>query len=312
MIITGVTGFVGVNLLPYLEKNDCIVFSSSRSERSNAKVRFLTYSELTANQMNELAIDGLIHLAGKAHDLKNITNDEEYINANTKLTSRLFDEFLRSSCKVFIYLSSVKAVVDKTEHPLVENVKPEPVTAYGKSKLMAENYLLSKSLPEGKRLYILRPCMIHGRGNKGNLSLLYRFVTKGIPYPLSKFDNLRSFLSIDNLCFVINELIKQNNIPSGIYNIADNDPISTRSLVKLMGEVLDKKIFFLNIPVWLIRCIARLGDFFHLPFTSERLSKLTSNYVVNNQKILSVLKKSLPLDTKEGLKRTLISLKNVE
>ena len=63
--------------------------------------------------------------------------------------------------------------------------------------------------------------MIHGPGNKGNLNLLYSFVKKGIPYPFGRYENKRSFVSIDNLCFVIKELIENKNITSGVYNISD-------------------------------------------------------------------------------------------
>ena len=118
-------------------------------------------------------------------------------------------------------MSSVKAVADEVVGVLDESVIPSPVTAYGKSKLAAEKYLLSQKPSKGKRVYILRPCMIHGPGNKGNLNLLYNFVKKGIPYPFGSFENKRSFVSIDNLCFVIKELIENKNITSGVYNISD-------------------------------------------------------------------------------------------
>ena len=81
---------------------------------------------------------------------------------------------------------------------LTEDTIPNPKTHYGISKLQAENYILDQKLPEGKRVYILRPCMIHGPGNKGNLNLLYTLVKKGFPWPLGAFENQRSFLSIDN------------------------------------------------------------------------------------------------------------------
>lgn len=60
-----------------------------------------------------------------------------------------------------------------------------------------------------KRVYILRPCMIHGPGNKGNLNLLYNVVRKGIPWPLGDFENKRSFTSIDNLCYVVEGLLER-------------------------------------------------------------------------------------------------------
>lgn len=62
-------------------------------------------------------------------------------------------------------------------------------------------------MADGKQVYILRPCMIHGPGNKGNLNLLYNVVKKGIPWPLGSFENRRSFTSIDNLCYVVEGLL---------------------------------------------------------------------------------------------------------
>ena len=102
-------------------------------------------------------------------------------------------------------LSSVKAAADEINGELTEEIIPKPSTHYGKSKLLAEEYILSKVLPPGKRVYIIRPCMIHGPGNKGNLNLLYQLVRKNVPWPLASFDNKRSFCSIENLCFVIKE-----------------------------------------------------------------------------------------------------------
>ena len=106
---------------------------------------------------------------------------------------------------------------------------------------MAEEYIQSQHLPEGKSYYILRPCMIHGTGNKGNLNLLYKFVKKGIPYPLAVFDNQRWFLSVENLCFIISEIIDRDNIPGGIYHIADDETLSTNEVVSILASSLNVK-----------------------------------------------------------------------
>ncbi len=176
---------------------------------------------------------------------------------------------------------------------------------YGKSKLAAENYILSKEIPKNKRVYILRPCMIHGPNNKGNLNLLYSFVSKGIPYPFGKFENKRSFVSVDNLCFVINELIDNKNIASGIYNIADDESLSTNQLVSIIGDVVNKKAKILNVPKSLVKLIAKVGDVLPLPVNSERLQKLTENYEVSNLKIKKAMQKNLPLSAEKGLKKQL-------
>jgi nucleoside-diphosphate-sugar epimerase len=249
----------------------------------------------------------VIHLAGKAHDLKKTSEDKEYYEANTELTKKVFNQFLESSSKVFIFMSSVKAATDVVQGILSEDIMPDPVTVYGKSKLAAEEYILSKEIPENKRVYILRPCMIHGPNNKGNLNLLYNFVSKGIPYPFGRYVNKRSFVSVDNLCFVIKELIDSSKIESGIYNIADDISLSTIDLVQMMSEILCKPTRILKVPKLIIRFIAKVGDFLPLPINSERLIKLTENYEVSNLKIKNAIQKKLPISSSEGIKKTLIS-----
>jgi len=170
--------------------------------------------------------------------------------------------------------------------------------------LLAEQYILSKLIPKGKRVYILRPCMIHGPGNKGNLNLLYSVVSKGFPWPLGLFENSRSYLSIENLCFIIKELIEREDIPSGVYNIADDVPLSTNEVVKMIAESNGRKARILNLSSSLINVIARIGDILKLPINSERLQKLTESYIVSNAKIKEVLGKPLPVSSKDGLMRT--------
>ncbi len=248
--------------------------------------------------------DIVIHLAGKAHDLKRVTSPDEYYKVNTELTKEVFDAFLVSKANVFINISSVKAVADVVDDELFEEVTPNPITHYGKSKLLAEQYILSQLIPEGKRVYILRPCMIHGPGNKGNLNLLYSIVSKGIPWPLGAFDNKRSFCSVDNLMFIIRELIERVDIPSGVYNVADDSPLSTNQVISILAESKNKKAKIWNVSKTLIQSVAKFGDLLFLPLTTERLQKLTQSYVVNNHKIKKAIGKPFPVSSKEGLLKT--------
>lgn len=289
IFLTGSGGFVGTYVKSYFER----------------KYDFINFQKNTKPKMQDCDI--VLHFAGKAHDLKNIANIDSYYEVNTELTKQLFDEFLLSKAKVFVFLSSVKAVADNLTSVLLEDHLPEPVTHYGKSKLLAENYIISKFIPEGKRVYILRPCMIHGPGNKGNLNLLYKIVKKGIPWPLGAFENKRSFCSIDNLCFILNELIENNQIPSGIYNIADDEPLSTHDLIQLISKSLGKDASIWNIPKSLIIGFAKIGNVFKLPLNTERLDKLTETYLVSNQKIKTAINKHLPISSRDGLFKTLNS-----
>ena len=290
IIITGATGFVGKNLSKFLkEKGHHISPLSLRK----------------AWELDQNA-EAIIHLAGKAHDTKNTSAEKEYFEINTELTKKLFEEFQKTPAQDFIYFSSVKATADTVEGFLDENHKSNPQTPYGKSKLEAEEFLLSQKLPENKRLFIIRPCMIHGPGNKGNLNLLYKFVQKGIPYPLAAFENKRSFLSIDNLNFLILEMLSNKNVDSGIYNFADDEVLSTNELVKLIANTSGKKEKLWKISSKLISATAKMGDVMKLPLNSERLKKLTENYWVSNQKIKNALGiDQLPVSASEGLEKTI-------
>ncbi len=209
-----------------------------------------------------------------------------------------------SDAKVFVAFSSVKAVADVIHEELNEETAPNPITHYGKSKLLAERYILSKGIPEGKRVYILRLCMIHGPGNTGNLNLLYKLVSKGIPWPLGAFKNERSFCSIDNLMFIIRELVEREEIPSGVYNVADNIPLSTNEVISILAESQNRKPRIWNISKGLIQLGAKIGNVLKLPLNEERLQKITDSYVVSNKKLISAIGKPLPISSREGLLKT--------
>jgi nucleoside-diphosphate-sugar epimerase len=289
--LTGSSGFVGKSVLNYFKRYN---------------VRF-------SSRGKESCFDGadfVIHLAGKAHDLKNTSSSQEYYEVNTELTKKVYDAFLASEANVFITLSSVKAVADEVEGILIEDHSPNPITHYGKSKLLAEQYIFSKELPEGKRVYVLRPCMIHGPGNKGNLNLLYKLVSKGLPWPLGTLENNRSFCSIDNLMFIFKELIEREDIPSGIYNVSDDEPLSTNELIGLIAQSQNRKPKIWNFSNKFIEGVASIGDKLQLPLNSERLQKLTSSYVVSNAKIKAAIGKPLPVSSREGILKTFQSFNN--
>lgn len=292
ILTTGITGFVGSNL----QKNLLL----SGIEIQNLSLRYPQWKSEIIPQ-----VKAIIHLAGKAHDTKYTSNTKDYFDVNTKLTQNLFDAFLESNCRDFIFFSSVKAVTDQTEDVVTEETVTNPKTAYGQSKLQAERYILSKALPQGRRVFIIRPSMIHGPGNKGNLNLLYQLVSRGIPWPLGAYHNQRSFCSIDNVCYVVKQILEREDIPSGIYNVADDEILSTNELVELIAVSTNRKARILSIPKKLINTITKIGDVLHLPLNTERLDKLTENFVVSNLKIKAALGiEKLPFTAKEGLVKT--------
>lgn len=307
LVITGGSGFVGQNLTRYLHGQYQLAgIGRERHASTSGTEDHCRWDDISVDFLNGAA--AIIHLAGKAHDVHGTSDADEYFDVNTALTSRLFDLFLHSTARDFIFLSSVKAIADEVSDVLYETSEAAPQTPYGRSKLAAEQYIASRELPPGKRVFILRPCMIHGPGNKGNLNLLYRFVKSGIPYPLAAFQNKRSFLSIENLCFAIQALVQHPEIAGGTYQLADDDALSSNEVIRLIATALHRTPRLWKLPPGLVETAARAGDTLHLPLNTERLHKLTENYVVDNRKIKEALQISrFPVDAREGLTETIKS-----
>ncbi len=309
ILITGINGFVGSNLTKRWQREHSLYGLDISQNKKQGVEKIFSWNEL--EDLPE--VDVIIHLAGIAHDTKDKTKTDIYFKVNTGLTQRIFDYYLQSKATKFIFFSSVKAATDKVIGDiLTEEVVPKPIGGYGESKIKAEEYILGKKIEwenTDKKVFIVRPTMIHGEGNKGNLNLLYKIVNKGIPWPLASFKNKRSFLSIDNLSFLISNILDKE-ISSGIYHLADDETISTNQLIQIISGASGRKSYLWKLPVALIKFVAKIGDKLYLPLNSERLQKLTENYMVSNQKIKAALGiDKLPLTAEEGLIKTIKSFK---
>lgn len=295
VIVSGSSGFVGQNLLNRIP------------EAVGVSLRDKNWPE----KFKDSSI--IINLVGKAHDHLGIATKEDYYMVNFDLTKSIFEEFVRSKSKLFIHISSIAATEEiESVEPLVEEGVCNPVSWYGKSKRDAEEWLLNQEMPEGKKMIILRPPMIHGPGDKGNLGLLYKFISKGLPYPFSNFNNSRSFISITNFIFYIKEVIaKYEDMENGIYHVADNEFISTTDIIEIIKGVTGKNVLKLGLPKSIVRLIANMGEVLPIPLNKTKLKKLTSTLVVSNKKInrsLNITK--LPETSSEGVIRTINWFRN--
>lgn len=290
--VLGGSGFIGSHLINSLDNSESI---SLRDDKWYEKIE---------------NADVLINLVGKAHDHKGVAAKSDYFFANFELVKDMFNKFLQSNASLFLHVSSIAAIEEiESDMPLTEESDYNPISYYGFSKMEAEKWLLNQEIPEGKKLIILRPPMVHGPFDKGNLGLLFKFVVNGIPYPLSKYENKRSFIYIENFVYYIHEIInKFQKIPPGIYHVSDNEYISTNQIMDIIGTINNKRIIKIGIPKILIKGIAIIGDLLPIPLNSKRLKKLTSNLLVSNNKLnreLGII--ALPFTAKEGLYKTIIS-----
>ena len=285
ILITGAYGFVGTNLCRYLvgKGHECIALDIPKAKRDDVPYKAVhSWGEL--DSIDWVGIDAVVHLAGKAHDLKNVSDPQSYFDINVGLTEKIFNA-ANGKVPRFIYFSSSKAA--------------DADTPYGKSKLVAEQFLDGRAI-------VLRPAMIHGPGNKGNLNLLWGIARRGFPWPLAAFENKRSFTSIGNICVAVEALCERG--ANGVYPIADDEMLSTNRIIELMAEACGRKPHLWRMPKGMMRFAAKVGDILHLPLNTERLGKLTEYSLVDN----SALKRHLgwtrmPIRAEDGMRETLKS-----
>lgn len=310
ILITGISGFIGSNLKDYLKKDPHMHISGA--SRSRSKIEYLKagIKEIYSNKQlfkKRPGFDVYIHLSGKVYNARDKKNEKEYYKANYEMTKRFIDLFSSDKrAKSFIFLSTIHVLTENPKVVLDESYPPKPFTPYGKSKFKAENYI-QEHCPPDKNYYILRPSMIHGPGNKGNLNLLYKLVSLGIPYPVGAYNNKRSFVSIENLCFIIKEIIQQE-IEPGLYHVADDNPTYTHDLVKMIAETTGKKGRTWDVSPRVLNAFAKIGNVIPFFINEHRLNKLTGDFIVSNSKIKKALGKPLPIQADEGLIKTLKSL----
>ena len=285
ILITGAYGFVGTNLCRYLvgKGHECIALDIPKAKRDDVPYSaFYSWDDL--GNIDFAGIDAVVHLAGKAHDLKKVSDPKSYFDINVGLTERIFNA-CNGKVPRFVYFSSSKAA--------------DADTPYGKSKLAAEQFLDGRAI-------VLRPAMIHGPGNKGNLNLLWGVARRGFPWPLAAFENKRSFTSIGNICAAVEALCERGK--NGIYPIADDEMLSTNRLIELMSETCGHKPHLWRLPKGFMRFAAKIGDILHLPLNTERLGKLTEDSFVDNAALKRLLGWSqMPIRAEDGMRETLKS-----
>lgn len=288
VLLTGASGFVGSKIIADLKNKYEII---PLSIRYDIRERINIPNDVKA----------IIHTSGIAHDLKGKSKHIEYIQSNYELTKSLFDHYLNSKAHLFIFFSSVKAVTEVSECPITEKNKLSPNTSYGISKRLAEEYIQENN--QGKRFIILRPPLIYGVGNKGNLALIQRFSAFGLPWPYKMPKNRKSLLYSANMTYIIDKILK-SNISSGVYNIADEGTISSFDVIKILYTAKNKKLRVLPIPRWVIDILLKIFGTFFKKLNQNILSKLESNLELDCSKLKNELKIKLPFSTKDGLIKT--------
>jgi nucleoside-diphosphate-sugar epimerase len=175
------------------------------------------------------------------------------------------------------------------------------LNVYSESKLLAENYILSQKATN-KKIYILRPAVVVGPELKGNLKTLVQYVNSRLPWFFNSFNNSITILDLRNLSFIIKQILSEKNeIPPGIYQIGNYEPIEVRRLIKIMQVKRRMKSNLLSVPKNVIHLIFKVGDALKLPFLNlKTLDKLVLDSQISTKKISKYIP-NLPFNNDETI-----------
>ena len=229
ILLTGFSGYLGSNFLNiYKDKYQFEKFSLLNQKLDDLKID---------------KIDVVLHCAALVHQ-KIELDYEQYYDINVKYPLKLAKLAKENGVKQFVFISTI-AIYGEDKEKIDDNTSFNPLTPYGKSKLEAENELM-KLNDDNFLISIIRPPMVYGQNAPGNIDSLIKLVKKIPIIPLGGINNKRTFVSIQNLCHTIDEIIIQKQ--NGIFLASDDKPLSTTRLIELIAKNLNKKIYLVKIP----------------------------------------------------------------
>ncbi|MBK1837679.1 SDR family oxidoreductase [Azospirillum sp. YIM B02556] len=307
VLLTGATGFVGRHTAPLL---------AARGHRLRAALR--TAPGTTSKGPWEPAIvgdigpdtdwsaavagmDAVIHMAARVHVMRDTAADPlaEFRRVNTHGTVRLAEQAAAAGVKRFVFLSSIKAMVDESRPAPLDAAAPsDPHSPYGISKLEAERALAAISARTGMELVVIRPPLVYGPGAAGNMRALLKLVATGLPLPLGGIHNRRSLIYVGNLADAVATVLEHPKAAGRTFLVQDGDPVSTADLVRAIAAALRRPARLIPVPHGLMALGAALTG------TRAVFDRLAGTLTVDDAPIRDELGWRPPHDLASGLRAT--------
>lgn len=306
LLVTGATGFVGRALCRRLQHDGITFIAAVRYAHMDISTRteLATIGEIDGNTdwtTSLKRIDIVVHLAGRAHVIKERVNDplSEFRKINVEGTLNLARQAAHAGVKRFVFISSIKVNGESTtlHRPFHPADMPLPEDPYGTSKMEAEQGLATLGKETGMEIVIVRPPLVYGPGVKGNFQNMMAWIGKGIPLPLGAIYNRRSLVALDNLIDFIVACISHPAAANQTFLVSDDEDISTTELLRKLGAAMGKPIILMPVPTILLKIGASLID------SKSIANRLCGNLQVDVSQTRKLLGWTPPISLDEGLRK---------
>lgn len=310
ILVTGATGFIGNKLCQALSmRGDAVVAVSRRQVAidNNITVINKVLSKVTKWQDCLKDVDVVIHLAGRAHVMKDVSENpyQAYADINIDATKQLAEQAVLFGVKRLIFLSSIKVNSERFKHAAFsETDTPQPEDDYGKTKFEAERVLNNIAKQSGMQVVIIRPPLVYGEGVKANFKNLIKLAQLNIPLPFGTIDNKRSLIYLENLIDFIMLCINHPSAANQTFLISDDEDVSTTQLIKYIKEASKKRHLLVSVPqTWLSALFKLMGK-------SSLSDRLLGNLQVDITKAKTLLDWKPPYSVREGIEKTVGEFKS--
>ncbi|AFY66781.1 NAD-dependent epimerase/dehydratase family protein [Geitlerinema sp. PCC 7407] len=317
ILVTGAYGFVGRHLLERFSQDQKFtkVFLRSRPETLPSIVSEVCVGTIDGKTDWRSPLEGVtevVHLAARAHILRDDAADPEaeFRRVNVEGTLNLARQCAQAGVKHFVFVSSVGAIATLSDRALNETSPCSPDTPYGRSKLRAEDGLKAIAQASGMTYTILRPTLVYGPGNPGNMERLMKLVRLGLPLPLGSIRNLRSFVYVENLVDAILCCLEHPEARNQTFVVSDGQDVSTPQLIQKIAQSAGYPCRLFPCPVAVLQLLGRAGSLLQratgrtLPINQDVVERLSGSLVVDSAKIRTTLDWQPPFSLEEGLIKT--------
>ncbi len=317
ILITGSTGFIASHLIPLLSEEGWIISAATRrnSKQLPPQITSVPVGNIDGNTDWRWALGGInavIHLAARAHILEDDASNPqtEYFKVNTEGTANLVRHSIQAGVKHFVFISSIGAMGSFSVSPLSETSPCQPATPYGCSKLQAEKSLIELASSTKMTWTIVRPTLVYGPGNPGNMARLIKLINKDLPLPFGLVKNCRSFVYVGNLVAAIATCLTHPNAKNQTFLVSDGQDISTPELIRKIAHHLGRPCHLLPVPPSFLRLAGYLGDTAQyllkrpIPLNTPIIDRLLGSMVVDSSHIQTALNWQPPFTMDRGLEET--------